>query len=235
MTNFVHATYIVSGLLFIFALAGLSRFQTSKRGNAFGILGMALALIATVASVVSPEEGEALDTLGIILLVGAVSIGAVVGIRKALKVEMTGMPELIALLHSFVGLAAVLVGFNSYLEGSADTFHLAEVYIGIFIGAVTFTGSIVAWGKLSEKLPSRPLTLPGRHWMNLAAIILIVGMAFWFVPTRSIIPLILMTILALLLGIHLVAAIGGADMPVVISMLNSYSGWAGTTLISTCG
>ena len=226
MTNFVHATYIVSGLLFIFALAGLSRFQTSKRGNAFGILGMALALIATVASVVSPEEGEALDTLGIILLVGAVSIGAVVGIRKALKVEMTGMPELIALLHSFVGLAAVLVGFNSYLEGSADTFHLAEVYIGIFIGAVTFTGSIVAWGKLSEKLPSRPLTLPGRHWMNLAAILLIVGMAFWFVPTRSIIPLILMTILALLLGIHLVAAIGGADMPVVISMLNSYSGWA---------
>ena len=137
MTNFVHATYIVSGLLFIFALAGLSRFQTSKRGNAFGILGMALALIATVASVVSPEEGEALDTLGTILLVGAVSIGAVVGIRKALKVEMTGMPELIALLHSFVGLAAVLVGFNSYLEGSADTFHLAEVYIGIFIGAVT--------------------------------------------------------------------------------------------------
>ena len=226
MTNFVHATYIVSGLLFIFALAGLSRFQTSKRGNAFGILGMALALIATVASVVSPEEGEALDTLGIILLVGAVSIGAVVGIRKALKVEMTGMPELIALLHSFVGLAAVLVGFNSYLEGSADTFHLAEVYIGIFIGAVTFTGSIVAWGKLSEKLPSRPLTLPGRHWMNLAAILLIVGMAFWFVPTRSIIPLVLMTILALLLGIHLVAAIGGADMPVVISMLNSYSGWA---------
>jgi len=226
MTNFVHATYIVSGLLFIFALAGLSRFQTSKRGNAFGILGMALALIATVASVVSPEEGEALDTLGTILLVGAVSIGAVVGIRKALKVEMTGMPELIALLHSFVGLAAVLVGFNSYLEGSADTFHLAEVYIGIFIGAVTFTGSIVAWGKLSEKLPSRPLTLPGRHWMNLAAILLIVGMAFWFVPTRSIIPLILMTILALLLGIHLVAAIGGADMPVVISMLNSYSGWA---------
>ncbi len=226
MTNFVHATYIVSGLLFIFALAGLSRFQTSKRGNAFGILGMALALIATVASVVSPEEGEALDTLGTILLVGAVSIGAVVGIRKALKVEMTGMPELIALLHSFVGLAAVLVGFNSYLEGSADTFHLAEVYIGIFIGAVTFTGSIVAWGKLSEKLPSRPLTLPGRHWMNLAAILLIVGMAFWFVPTRSIIPLVLMTILALLLGIHLVAAIGGADMPVVISMLNSYSGWA---------
>ena len=226
MTNFVHATYIVSGLLFIFALAGLSRFQTSKRGNAFGILGMALALIATVASVVSPEEGEALDTLGIILLVGAVSIGAVVGIRKALKVEMTGMPELIALLHSFVGLAAVLVGFNSYLEGSADTFHLAEVYIGIFIGAVTFTGSIVAWGKLSEKLPSRPLTLPGRHWMNLAAILLIVGMAFWFVPTRSIIPLVLRTILALLLGIHLVAASGGADMPVVISMLNSYSGWA---------
>lgn len=226
MTNFVHATYIVSGLLFIFALAGLSRFQTSKRGNAFGILGMALALVATVASVVSPEEGEALDTLGIILLVGAVSIGAVLGIRKALKVEMTGMPELIALLHSFVGLAAVLVGFNSYLEGSADTFHLAEVYIGIFIGAVTFTGSIVAWGKLSEKLPSRPLTLPGRHWMNLTAILLIVGMAFWFVPTRSIIPLVLMTILALLLGIHLVAAIGGADMPVVISMLNSYSGWA---------
>ena len=226
MTNFVHATYIVSGLLFIFALAGLSRFQTSKRGNAFGILGMALALIATIASVLRPDDGASLDTLGLILLVGAVAIGAAIGIQKALKVEMTGMPQLIALLHSFVGLAAVLVGYNSYLEGHADAFHLAEVYIGIFIGAVTFTGSIVAWGKLSERIASRPLTLPGRHWMNLTAIVLIVAMAFWFVPTRSIIPLILMTILALLLGFHLVAAIGGADMPVVISMLNSYSGWA---------
>ena len=226
MDNFVNATYIVSGLLFIFALAGLSRFETSKRGIAFGILGMVLALTATIASVVRPETGEPIDSLGLILLVGAVGIGAVIGVHKALKVEMTGMPELIALLHSFVGLAAVLVGYNSWLEGSHDKFHLAEVYIGIFIGAVTFTGSIVAWGKLSEKLPSRPLTLPFRHWMNLAALVLIVAMAFWFVPTRSIIPLIIMTVLSLLLGIHLVAAIGGADMPVVISMLNSYSGWA---------
>ncbi len=226
MNNFVHATYIVSGLLFIFALAGLSRFETSKRGVAFGILGMVLALAATIASVVSPESGQALDGLGLILLVGAVGVGAVIGVHKALRVQMTGMPQLIALLHSFVGLAAVLVGYNSWLEGSHDKFHLAEVYFGIFIGAVTFTGSIVAWGKLSERIPSRPLMLPGRHWMNLAAILLIVGMAFWFVPTRSVIPLAIMTLLSLLLGIHLVAAIGGADMPVVISMLNSYSGWA---------
>ncbi|MDX5317762.1 MAG: NAD(P)(+) transhydrogenase (Re/Si-specific) subunit beta, partial [Actinomycetes bacterium] len=162
MDNFVNATYIVSGLLFIFALAGLSRFETSKRGIAFGILGMVLALTATIASVISPETGEGLDSLGLIMLVGAVGIGAVIGIRKALTVEMTGMPELIALLHSFVGLAAVLVGYNSWLEGSHDKFHLAEVYFGIFIGAVTFTGSIVAWGKLSERIPSRPLVLPFR-------------------------------------------------------------------------
>lgn len=226
MNNFVHATYIVSGLLFILALAGLSQFKTSKRGNAFGMLGMALALGATVLSVLMPEEGEGLDGLGMALLAGAVLVGALIGVRKALKVEMTGMPELIAMLHSFVGAAAVLVGYNSFLEGSTDTFHLAEVYIGIFIGAVTLTGSIVAWGKLSERIASRPLMLPGRNWLNLGLIAAIIGMAFWFVPTQSIIPLILMTILSLLLGIHLVAAIGGADMPVVISMLNSYSGWA---------
>ncbi|MFD1507622.1 Re/Si-specific NAD(P)(+) transhydrogenase subunit beta [Georgenia yuyongxinii] len=227
MTNFVNATYIVSGLLFILALAGLSRFETSRRGNAFGILGMALAVVATIVSVLDPPAGgTALDGEGLMLLAVAMALGAVIGIRKAVKVEMTGMPELIALLHSFVGLAAVLVGYNSYLESGSDSFHLAEVYIGIFIGAVTFTGSIVAWGKLSGRLASRPLMLPGRNWLNLAGLVAVVAMSFWFVPTRSLTALALMTAIALLLGIHLVAAIGGADMPVVISMLNSYSGWA---------
>ncbi len=224
--NFVHATAIVAGLLFIFSLSGLSRHETSRRGNAFGILGMILALTAAIVAVLKPDVGEGLDSTGIAMLVVAMLVGAAIGVFKALRVEMTGMPELIAQLHSFVGLAAVLIGFNAFLTGNIDAFHLTEVYLGIFIGAVTFTGSIVAWGKLSEAFPSRPLTLPGRHMMNLAAIIAIFAMIFWFVPTQNIVPLIIMTVLSLALGVHLVAAIGGADMPVVISMLNSYSGWA---------
>ncbi|MHB1064089.1 MAG: Re/Si-specific NAD(P)(+) transhydrogenase subunit beta [Georgenia sp.] len=227
MANFVSATYIVSGLLFIFALAGLSRFETSRRGNAFGILGMVLAVTATIVSVLDPADGApSLSTRALGMLLVAVLLGAVIGVRRATKVEMTGMPELIALLHSFVGLAAVLVGYNAYLEGNSDTFHLSEVYIGIFIGALTLTGSIVAWGKLSGKFSSSPLMLPGRNWLNLGVVVTITALAFWFVPTHAAAPLAIMTVLALLLGIHLVAAIGGADMPVVISMLNSYSGWA---------
>ncbi|MDA8439500.1 MAG: Re/Si-specific NAD(P)(+) transhydrogenase subunit beta [Propionibacterium sp.] len=226
--NFISATYIAAGVMFILALAGLSRHETAKRGNAFGILGMIFAVVATnfvIAyddlSVDHPQWWSA------ILLYVALAIGATIGIWKARTVEMTGMPELIAQLHSFVGLAAVLVGFGSFVENPhADSFHLFEVFLGVFIGAVTFTGSIVAWGKLNGRFPSKPLTLPGRNWLNLGAVVVSVLLGAWFMQSHSIIPLVLMTVIALALGVHLVAAIGGADMPVVISMLNSYSGWA---------
>ncbi len=226
--NFISATYIAAGVMFILALAGLSRHETAKRGNAFGILGMIFAVVATnfvIAyddlSVDHPQWWSA------ILLYVALAIGATIGIWKARTVEMTGMPELIAQLHSFVGLAAVLVGFGSFVENPhADSFHLFEVFLGVFIGAVTFTGSIVAWGKLNGRFPSKPLTLPGRNWLNLGAVVVSVLLGAWFMQSHSIIPLVLMTVIAFALGVHLVAAIGGADMPVVISMLNSYSGWA---------
>ncbi len=249
LANFVNATFIVAGLLFVFALAGLSKFETSKRGNAFGMLGMFLAIVATITGVLAPESARGghweeqlpsfLDRLGvegIALLFAMMLLGAIIGTWKARKVEMTGMPELIAQLHSFVGLAAVLIGFNVFIETRMQLaagveppnlgFHLAEVWIGVFIGAVTFTGSIVAWGKLSEKIASKPLLLPGRNWINLAVLLAIVGCGIWFQLSQSWLPLILLTVLSLFLGFHLVAAIGGADMPVVISMLNSYSGFA---------
>ena len=249
LANFVQATYLVAGLLFILALAGLARFDTSKRGNAFGILGMVLAVTATVVAVWAPESWRGDDwearmpsfigvagTGPLVILVVAVLLGAAFGIYKALKVEMTGMPQLIAQLHSFVGLAAVLIGFNVFIEirqelaaghaGDNVAFHLAEVWIGIFIGAVTFTGSIVAWGKLAERIPSKPLTLPMRNLLNLAVVIGIIACGVWFQNSHGWLPLILLTVLSLFLGFHLVAAIGGADMPVVISMLNSYSGFA---------
>lgn len=226
--NFIGATYIASGLLFILALAGLSRHETAKRGNAYGILGMTLALVATNFAIGytdlaagRPQWGSAL------LLCSAVVIGGAIGVWQARRVEMTGMPELIALLHSFVGAAAVLVGFNVHLATPhADVVHAVEVVLGIFIGAVTFTGSLVAWGKLNGRMASRPLTLPGRHWINLGVVVASTGLSWWYVVSGSLIPLVLVTVLALFLGFHLVAAIGGADMPVVVSMLNSYSGWA---------
>lgn len=223
VTNFINATFIVSGLLFILALAGLSRHETSKRGNAFGILGMVLAIIASVVSMASQDT----KPIAWALMVIAMIIGGAIGLWKAAKVEMTGMPELVAQLHSFVGLAAVLVGFNAYIEHPhADAFSMHEMWIGVFIGAVTFTGSIVAWGKLSGKIKSAPLTLPGRNWLNLGGLVAIIACGIWFANGGGWLPLILLTVLSLLLGLHLVAAIGGADMPVVISMLNSYSGWA---------
>ena len=229
MSQLVLSTYIVAGLLFILALAGLSQHETAKRGNAFGVVGMALALIATIASIITGGAHWATY----IMLVVAVAVGAGIGIVKALRVEMTGMPELVAQLHSFVGLAAVLVGFNSFMEHpiGGGTGHLVEVYLGVFIGAITFTGSIIAWGKLSGKVKSNPLMLPGRNWLNLGILVVTVAVAFWFAKTgdktvTGIWPLLVMTILALALGLHLVSAIGGADMPVVVSMLNSYSGWA---------
>jgi NAD(P) transhydrogenase subunit beta len=186
---------------------------------------MVLALAATVA--LSLLESDQNPGVTAALIAIALLIGAVIGTRVARRVEMTHMPELIAILHSFVGLAAVLVGFNSYLtEESSDAIHLVEVFLGIFIGAVTFTGSIIAYLKLSARMKSAPLTLPGRNLLNLLILVLSAALLVWFIAAPSIWPLVLMTVLALLLGLHLVAAIGGGDMPVVVSMLNSYSGWA---------
>ncbi|MBB1156242.1 MULTISPECIES: Re/Si-specific NAD(P)(+) transhydrogenase subunit beta [Amycolatopsis] len=231
------AAYIVAGLLFILALAGLSRHETARVGNYFGIAGMVVALIATIAQAVS---GEITGT-SIALMIIAMVIGAGIGLRRAAVVEMTGMPELIALLHSFVGLAAVLVGWNGYLQVEDDPaggeaqhldslgtlgIHHAEVFIGVFIGAVTFTGSIVANLKLSAKIKSAPLMLPGKNFLNLGALVLFVAFTAWFVASPALWLLIVVTVLALALGWHLVASIGGGDMPVVVSMLNSYSGWA---------
>lgn len=223
----VTAAYIVAAILFICSLAGLSKHETSKQGNLFGISGMAIALIATI---LGPDSGN----VGWVLL--AMIIGGTIGIRLAKKVEMTEMPELVAVLHSFVGLAAVLVGFNSYIDHAPgqdvvlENIHLVEVFVGIFIGAVTFTGSLVAFGKLRGKISSRPLMLPHRHKLNLLALVVSLCLMIMFVRTESVgvqvFALMIMTLIALAFGWHLVASIGGADMPVVVSMLNSYSGWA---------
>ena len=227
LNNLVNATYIAAGLMFILALAGLSKHETAKKGNAFGILGMVLALAATNYAIAQPGAGTNFDWTSAALLYGAIAIGAVIGTWKARRVEMTGMPELIALLHSFVGAAAVLVGFNVHLTAThTDVLHAVEVVLGIFIGAVTLTGSLVAWGKLNGSIASKPLMLPGRNWINLGMLVTVAGLGWWYVATLSLVPLLLVTLISLALGCHLVAAIGGADMPVVVSMLNSYSGWA---------
>jgi NAD(P) transhydrogenase subunit beta len=232
-----YAAYVVAALLFILALAGLSKHETARAGNSFGILGMAIALIATVTKVVD----DGLDALPVVLLIVAVIVGAAVGLWRARVVEMTGMPELIALLHSFVGLAAVLVGWNGYLHTEHEPHgleanrlaaedllgvHSAEVFIGVFIGAVTFTGSIVAFLKLSARISSKPMMLPGKNFLNVGALVVFVVLTVWFVADPQLWLLVLVTAIALLLGWHLVASIGGGDMPVVVSMLNSYSGWA---------
>lgn len=225
------AAYIVAALLFILALAGLSKQESARRGIVYGIAGMTIALVATVILVLAEGALTGGATLGIVLLVAAVVIGGAIGLWRARVVEMTGMPELIALLHSFVGLAAVLVGWNGalYAEGIAPELvgiHHAEVFIGVFIGAVTFTGSIVAFLKLSARMSSRPLMLPGKNALNVGALVLFVGLTVWYVITPELWLLVVVTLLALALGWHLVASIGGGDMPVVVSMLNSYSGWA---------
>ena len=228
LTNFINATYIAAGLMFILALAGLSKHETARKGNVFGIMGMVFAVVATNFAIAYTDyANHNLQFDAAIMLYAALAIGGGIGVYKARKVQMTGMPELIALLHSFVGAAAVLVGYNVHLEATHhDVLHTLEVYLGVFIGAVTFTGSLVAWGKLNGRISSKPLTLPGRHWLNLLIVVLLAGLGWWYVATGSIIPLVIATVLSLLLGAHLVAAIGGADMPVVVSMLNSYSGWA---------
>lgn len=247
------AAYLVSALLFIASLAGLSKQQTARRGNIFGIIGMLIAVIATLAS------NEVTGGGWLILI--AVIIGGGIGVRLALKVEMTEMPELVAILHSFVGLAAVLVGFSSAVQlglelgnfkqfasqisqmaqtigagsetqtllkagSSAILIHQWEIFLGIFIGAVTFTGSIVAFGKLHGVIKSAPASLPGKHWLNLLMVIVSFILGLVYIAHGSILALVIMTLIAFVFGYHLVSAIGGADMPVVVSMLNSYSGWA---------
>jgi NAD(P) transhydrogenase subunit beta len=258
----VTASYIVAAVLFIASLAGLSKQETAKYGNWFGITGMAIALIATIASP---------SVHGVIFILVAMVIGGAIGARLALKVEMTQMPELVAVLHSFVGLAAVLVGYNSFIEllpanavqqlvlplngspeeimaaaqaaisqlaqqtasghghltGAMLNIHLTEIFLGVFIGAVTFTGSIVAFGKLRGTISSKPLNIPHKHKLNLlAAVVSFVLMLYFINVGGSTFAIIVMTLIALAFGWHLVASIGGADMPVVVSMLNSYSGWA---------
>ena len=225
------AVYIVAALMFILSLAGLSKHETSRAGLAFGIAGMVLALAVTISSLVLNIWGSPQATLGLALLVVVILIGAGIGLWRARVVAMTGMPELIALLHSFVGLAAVLVGWNGALDSENVPanfigIHNGEVFIGVFIGAVTFTGSIVAYLKLSARIPSSPLMLPGKNVLNVGALVAFVGLTVWYIATPNIWLLVTVTALALLLGWHLVASIGGGDMPVVVSMLNSYSGWA---------
>ncbi len=225
------AAYIVAALLFILSLAGLSKHETSRRGVAFGIAGMAIALAATVGLTAASGWQLPQGGLGLTLMAVAVLVGAAIGLWRARVVEMTGMPELIALLHSFVGLAAVLVGWNGHLAGDHLTgalrdIHHAEVFIGVFIGGVTFTGSIVAFLKLSARMSSKPLMLPGKNALNVGALVAFLALTVWYVLAPSLGLLIAVTVLALLLGWHLVASIGGGDMPVVVSMLNSYSGWA---------
>ncbi|MEU6970044.1 Re/Si-specific NAD(P)(+) transhydrogenase subunit beta [Kitasatospora aureofaciens] len=232
-TTASHAADLVAALLFILSLAGLSQHRTSRAGVVYGIAGMALALVATVV-----VAAQSVTAGAVALIVVAMAIGGAAGLWRARRVEMTQMPELIAVLHSFVGLAAVLVGWNSYLEveshGSGQTriagdllgIHHAEVFIGVFIGAVTFTGSVVAFLKLSARIASRPLTLPGKNALNLGALAAFLGLTVWFTAGPGPVPMVAVTLLALALGWHLVASIGGGDMPVVVSMLNSYSGWA---------
>lgn len=220
----VQAAYIVAALFFIMSLAGLSKQESARNGNYYGIAGMTIALIATIFSP---------DAQGFGWIIIAMAIGGAIGIFYAKKVEMTEMPELVAILHSFVGLAAVLVGYNSYLDApeaathAEHVIHLVEVFLGVFIGAVTFTGSIVAFGKLRGVISSSPLNLPHKHKMNLTAVVISTLLMIYFVKADgSMFALIVMTLIAFAFGYHLVASIGGADMPVVVSMLNSYSGWA---------
>lgn len=224
--GFVTAAYIIAALFFIASLAGLSRQETARYGNNFGIAGMAIALIATI---LGP------DSSSVIWVIIAMLIGGAIGLHLSRKVEMTQMPELVAVLHSFVGLAAVLVGYNSYIEmqghalpeGALLNIHLTEVFLGVFIGAVTFTGSIVAFGKLRGTFSSKPMSLPHKHKLNAAALVVSFILLWIFVSNGgSTAALLIMTVIALAFGWHLVASIGGADMPVVVSMLNSYSGWA---------
>ncbi len=222
-------SYIGATILFILSLGGLSNPETARRGNLYGIIGMTIAVLATVL-------GPRVTPAGYGWIIGAMAVGGSIGLLAAKKVQMTQMPELVALMHSLVGLAACLVGFASYVDtsieftGAEKSIHEMEIYIGILIGAVTFSGSVIAFGKLSGKIGGKPVLLPGRHWINLIGLLVVIWFGRGFLHAESIqagmTPLIVMTAIALLFGVHMVMAIGGADMPVVVSMLNSYSGWA---------
>jgi NAD(P) transhydrogenase subunit beta len=232
-------SYIGATILFILSLGGLSHPETSRRGNLYGIIGMTIAVLATLF-------GPQVTSGGYAWIIGALAVGAAIGLYAARAVKMTQMPELVALMHSLVGIAAVFIGFANYIDPATAfhivdgksvaltpaerTIHELEIYIGILIGAITFSGSIIAFGKLSAKISGKPMLLPGRHWINLIGLLVVIWCGGWFINTHSIqegmTPLIIMTVLALLFGIHMVMAIGGAVMPVVVSMLNSYSGWA---------
>ncbi|WP_434427006.1 NAD(P)(+) transhydrogenase (Re/Si-specific) subunit beta [Nannocystis pusilla] len=221
--------YIAASALFILSLGGLSRQDTARRGNLYGIIGMLLAVVATAVGM-NADKLMNISGSGFAILAAAIVPGALIGAVLAARVAMTAMPELVAVLHSFVGAAAVLVGLSSYLGAAshADTVHNVEVYIGVFIGAITFTGSIIAFLKLRGSIGGKPLTLPGRHLLNLAMVLGCVFLGYQFLadPHHGLTPLLIMTGIASVIGVHMVMAIGGADMPVVVSMLNSYSGWA---------
>ncbi|MGE5104464.1 MAG: Re/Si-specific NAD(P)(+) transhydrogenase subunit beta [Betaproteobacteria bacterium] len=223
--------YLAATILFILCLGGLSNQETSRRGNLYGMIGMAIAVLATVF-------GPSVMPAGYPYIVGAMVVGAAIGLYAARIVQMTQMPELVALMHSLVGLAAMLVGYANFVDPAVaatlspaeNTIHEIEMYVGVLIGAVTFSGSIIAFGKLSARISGKPVLLPGRHWINLAGLLLVVYFGYRFVAAQGVaeamVPMIVMTVVALLFGVHMVMAIGGADMPVVVSMLNSYSGWA---------
>ncbi len=220
-------SYVAASVLFILSLSGLSHQETARRGNYYGMAGMAIAILATVLS-------DAVESY--VILIIALAIGGFIGTKAALKVEMTQMPELVALMHSLVGMAAVLVGYANFIDtsnpliGIEKTIHEVEIYIGIFIGAVTFSGSVIAFGKLCGKIDGKPFLIPARHWLNLALLVIVFWLGGLFLDGveqgGGTWPLIFMTLIALAFGVHMVMAIGGADMPVVVSMLNSYSGWA---------
>ena len=226
-SSLVTVAYLASAVLFILALGGLSTNETARRGNLFGIIGMIIAVAMTIAAFVTRHYEW---------LVALMVVGGVIGFILARRVQMTQMPELVAILHSLVGLAAVLIGFATFLDASVEylgvenTIHQIEIYIGVCIGALTFTGSVIAYGKLSGIIGGQPMMLPARHWLNLAILVAVIVIGVTFVGEadhqQATLLLLAMTLLAMLFGIHMVAAIGGADMPVVISMLNSYSGWA---------
>ena len=234
-TGLIAVSYIGAAVLFILSLGGLSNQETSRRGNVYGIVGMAIAMVATIVAVFL----DAADIeVPLMILVPTMIVGAIIGISVALRVEMTQMPQLVAILHSFVGLAAVLIGIGSFVDpataehykGVEKTIHDVEIYLGVFIGAITFTGSVIAFGKLQGSISGKPLMLPGRHLLNLAGIIVSLVLMGVFLAAETVPdglwPLLVMTAIAFVVGAHLVMAIGGADMPVVVSMLNSYSGWA---------
>src|SRR6478735_6146627 len=229
-SSIVTVSYIAATILFILSLGGLSNPETSRRGNLYGMIGMAIAVLATVAGRVAPA--------GLAWVAGALVVGGAIGLYLARTVKMTQMPELVAFMHSLVGLVAVLVGYASYIDPTAAagmtpaeaTIHHVEIYIGVLIGAVTLSGSVIAFGKLSGRIGGKPMLLPARHWLNLAGLIAVFWFGYQFLKAPSIdagmMPLYAMSVIALLFGVHMVMAIGGADMPVVVSMLNSYSGWA---------